>query len=100
MGSGSVWASSQVRDSSVSEKSIEVTFCEGSTPLRELAPSRRRDAYRDAIEKVRSQHSGSIKHATATVECPRCGTRQVLTDAPGMRVCLKCGFEFGRTTQG
>ncbi|TMQ00953.1 MAG: hypothetical protein E6K99_01445 [Thaumarchaeota archaeon] len=65
-----------------------------------MAPSRRRDAYRDAIEKVRSQHSGSIKHATATVECPRCGTRQVLTDAPGMRVCLKCGFEFGRTTQG
>src|SRR5438132_500350 len=69
-------------------------------PSKELAPSQRRDAYRDAIEKVRSQHSGSIKHATTTVECPRCGIRQVLTDAPGMRVCLKCGFEFGRTRQG
>jgi ribosomal protein L37AE/L43A len=54
----------------------------------------RRDAYRDAIDKVRSEHSGSVKQGHATVECPRCRTRQVVTDAPGMRVCLKCGFEF------
>jgi ribosomal protein L37AE/L43A len=63
-----------------------------------LAPGYKRDAYRDAIEKVRSQHSGTIKPGTRSVECPRCGTRQVLTDAPGMRVCLKCGFEFGPLT--
>ena len=54
----------------------------------------RRDAYSDAINKVRSEHSGSIKHASMTVECPRCRTRQVITDAPGLRVCVKCGFEF------
>ena len=54
----------------------------------------RRDAYSDAINKVRSEHSGSIKHASVTVECPRCKTRQVITETPGMRVCVKCGFEF------
>lgn len=54
----------------------------------------RRDAYSDAINKVRSEHSGSIKHASMTVECPRCRTHQVITDAPGLRVCVKCGFEF------
>ncbi|MDG6901151.1 MAG: hypothetical protein JRM80_04240 [Nitrososphaerota archaeon] len=59
-----------------------------------MAPGRRRDAYSDAIERVRSQHSGSIKHASVTAECPRCRTKQVVTDAPGMRVCVKCGFEF------
>lgn len=59
-----------------------------------MAPGYRRDAYSDAIEKVRQQHSGSIKRANVTVECPRCGTKQVITDAPGMRVCVKCGFEF------
>lgn len=53
-----------------------------------------RDAYSDAINRVRSEHSATIKHATLTVECPRCGTQQVITDAPGMRVCVKCGFEF------
>jgi ribosomal protein S27E len=65
-----------------------------------MAPGYRKDAYRDAIEKVRSEHSGSIKPANMTIECPRCGTRQVVTDAPGKRVCLKCGFEFGRLTRG
>ena len=59
-----------------------------------MPPGYRRDAYSDAIDKVRSQHSGSIKHASLTVECPRCGTRQVITDAPGLRTCVKCGFEF------
>jgi ribosomal protein L37AE/L43A len=59
-----------------------------------MAPRYGRDAYSDAINKVRSEHSGSVKHASLTVECPRCGTRQVITDAPGMRVCVKCGFEF------
>ncbi len=63
-----------------------------------MCPGYRRDAYRDAIEKVRSEHSDSIKPAHGTVECPRCGTRQVLTDTPGMRRCLKCGFEFNRMT--
>ena len=60
----------------------------------------KRDAYRDAIEKVRAQHSGSIKSPHGTVECPSCGTRQVITDAPGMRRCLKCGYEFNRLTFG
>ena len=59
-----------------------------------MAPRYRRDAYSDAINKVRSEHSGSVGHVSLTVECPRCGTRQVITDAPGMRVCVKCGFEF------
>lgn len=59
-----------------------------------MAPAYRRDAYSDAINKVRSAHSGSIKHASMSVECPRCGTRQVITDAPGLRYCVKCGFEF------
>jgi len=64
-----------------------------------MAPGYRRDAYSDAINKVRSEHSGSVKHASVAVECPRCGTRQVITDAPGMRVCLKCGFEFRPLSQ-
>jgi len=59
-----------------------------------MPPGYRRDAYSDAIDRVRSQHSDSIKHASVTVECPRCKTKQVITEAPGMRVCLKCGFEF------
>ena len=57
---------------------------------------RRRDAYRDAIEKVRAEHAGSVKAGQVTVECPRCRTKQVVTDAPGKRVCVKCGFEFGK----
>ncbi len=59
-----------------------------------MAPNHRRDAYSEAIDKVRSEHSESVKHANMKVECPRCRTRQVITDAPGMRVCVKCGFEF------
>lgn len=59
-----------------------------------LPPGYRRDAYRDAIDKVRSQHEDSVKPSHSTVECPKCGTRQVITDAPGMRRCLKCGYEF------
>lgn len=65
-----------------------------------MSPINKRDAYRDAIDKVRSEHSGSVKHANVTVECPRCGTRQVITDAPGMRVCVKCGFEFRPIPRG
>lgn len=57
-------------------------------------PGYRKSAYGDAIDKVRSQHSDSIKAATVTVVCPRCGTKQAITEAPGMRVCVKCGFEF------
>ena len=53
-----------------------------------------RDAYSKAIDKVRSAHSGSIPAARSTVECPKCGTKQVLTDKPGMRYCVSCGFEF------
>ena len=59
-----------------------------------MAPAYRKDAYSDAINRVRSQHSDSIKAANVTVECPRCRTKQVITEAPGMRVCVKCGFEF------
>jgi len=59
-----------------------------------MAPSYRKDAYSAAIDKVRAQHSDSIKSANVTVECPRCRTKQVITEAPGMRVCVKCGFEF------
>ncbi len=55
-----------------------------------------RDAYSDAIDKVRSQHQGSIKHGQVTIECPRCRTKQVVNDVPGQRVCVKCGFEFPR----
>ncbi len=59
-----------------------------------MAPGYRRGAYSDAIDKVRSQHSDSIKQAKTTVECPRCKTKQVITETAGMRVCVKCGFEF------
>ncbi len=59
-----------------------------------MAPGYRRDAYSDAINRVRSEHSGSVKPASMTVECPKCGTRQIITDTPGMRVCVKCSFEF------
>jgi ribosomal protein L37AE/L43A len=59
-----------------------------------MAPSYRKDAYSNAIDRVRSQHSDSIKATKVTVECPRCKTKQVITEAPGMRVCVKCGFEF------
>jgi DNA-directed RNA polymerase subunit RPC12/RpoP len=57
-------------------------------------PGNRRDAYRDAIEKVRAEHAANVKPGQMTVECPRCGTKQVLSDVPGKRVCMKCGFEF------
>jgi ribosomal protein L37AE/L43A len=63
-----------------------------------MSPSFKRSSYGDAIEKVRSQHSDSIKSTHATVECPRCGTKQVITDTPGMRRCVKCGFEFRKLT--
>lgn len=59
-----------------------------------LSPKFQRDAYRAAIDKVRSEHASKITPAHFTTECPRCNTKQVLTDAPGMRVCMKCGFEF------
>lgn len=62
-----------------------------------MSPRSKRNAYSDAIERVRSEHASSIKNASYTVECPRCRTRQVITDTPGMRVCVKCGFEFQPT---
>ncbi len=59
-----------------------------------MSHRRGRDKYSDAIEKVRSQHADSIKPGRSVVECPRCSTKQVITDSPGMRRCMKCGFEF------
>lgn len=53
-----------------------------------------RDSYKDAIDKVRAQHSDSIAAAHDSVECPRCRTKQVIPDVPGRRVCIRCGFEF------
>ena len=53
-----------------------------------------RDAYKEAIDKVRSAHRDSISPAQTTMLCPKCGTKQVVPDVPGMRQCLKCGFEF------
>lgn len=53
-----------------------------------------RDAYKDAIDRVRSAHRETISPARVTVVCPRCGTKQVVSDAPGGRFCLRCGFEF------
>jgi len=64
-----------------------------------MSPGYRRGAYSDAIDKVRAQHSDSVKHPSVTVECPRCRTRQVINEAPGMRVCVKCGFEFRPLSQ-
>lgn len=59
-----------------------------------MSPSSKRSSYGDAIERVRSQHTGVIKPAHTTVECPRCRTLQVITDMPGMRRCVNCGYEF------
>jgi len=59
-----------------------------------MAPYGKRDAYSSAIDKVRSEHRTDLKGGKLTVECPRCRTVQQITDTPGMRVCLKCGFEF------
>ncbi len=64
----------------------------------ELARSHR-DAYAKAIDKVREQHSASIAPAQTPVECPKCGTKQIISDAPGRRVCIRCGFEFRPQTQ-
>ncbi|MDA4129062.1 MAG: DUF530 domain-containing protein [Thaumarchaeota archaeon] len=55
---------------------------------------KQRDAYKNAIDRVREAHRDAISPGKITLECPRCGTRQEITDAPGMRRCLKCGFEF------
>lgn len=59
-----------------------------------MSPRFKRDSYGDAIEKVRSEHRTSVPAARSTMECPRCRTKQVITDAPGMRTCIRCGFEF------
>ncbi|MDG6926376.1 MAG: hypothetical protein JRN09_07455 [Nitrososphaerota archaeon] len=53
-----------------------------------------RDSYKNAIDKVRAEHSANIPAAHDSVECPRCRTRQVVPDVPGMRTCVRCGFEF------
>jgi len=58
--------------------------------------NRNRDAYKNAIDKVRSERGASVKPAHKTVQCPRCGTKQVVTDEPGKRYCMSCGFEFRR----
>ena len=63
----------------------------GRTPM---SHSRRRNAYSDAIERVRSQHRENVAPARLTVECPMCKTKQVIVDAPGMRRCVSCGYEF------
>jgi DNA-directed RNA polymerase subunit RPC12/RpoP len=62
-------------------------------------PRSNRDAYAKAIDKVREQHASSIPSAQMPVECPKCGTKQMLTDSPGKRVCIRCGFEFQRQIQ-
>ncbi len=54
----------------------------------------KRDSYKNAIDKVRSEHSDSVAAAHDTMECPRCRTKQVVSDVPGRRVCIRCGFEF------
>jgi ribosomal protein L37AE/L43A len=59
-----------------------------------MAPAFGRNKYSDAIEKVRLQHADTISPANLTVECPKCGMKQVIQDAPGMRKCMKCGYEF------
>jgi len=61
-----------------------------------MTPNPKRSSYSDAIERVRSQHAGSVKPARVTLECPRCRTVQVVTDVPEMRRCVKCGYEFRR----
>ena len=58
-----------------------------------------RDAYKDAIDKVRSAHRDSVPASHDTMICPRCGTKQVVNDTPGMRTCMKCGFEFRPKSQ-
>jgi hypothetical protein len=60
----------------------------------DLSPRYHKDAYSAAIEKVRSEHRTTIPSPRNSMECPKCGTMQVVSDAPGMRVCVKCGFEF------
>ncbi len=62
-------------------------------------PRSHRDAYAKAIDKVREQHSSALASIQAPVECPKCGTRQIVSEAPGRRVCVKCGFEFRRLDQ-
>lgn len=59
-----------------------------------------RDSYKNAIDKVRSEHEASIAPARDSIECPRCRTKQVIPDVPGMRVCVRCGFEFRPKYQG
>lgn len=59
----------------------------------------RRDDYAKAIEKVREQHANSLASVQPSVECPRCGTKQVLSEIPGQRYCIKCGFEFRQLNQ-
>lgn len=62
-------------------------------------PRSHRDDYAKAIDKVRAQHSATIAPPQVPVECPKCGTRQIISDAPGRRVCIRCGFEFRPQTQ-
>lgn len=54
----------------------------------------KRDSYQNAIDKVRAAHADSIASARDTIECPKCRTKQVISDVPGRRVCIRCGFEF------
>jgi ribosomal protein L37AE/L43A len=54
----------------------------------------RRDEYKLAIDRVREEHADRSGQTRVKVECPRCRTKQEIVDAPGMRKCLKCGFEF------
>ncbi len=58
-----------------------------------------RDAYRDAIDRVRSAHRDSVASAHSTMVCPRCRTKQVINDVPGQRTCLRCGYEFRPATR-
>ncbi len=58
-----------------------------------------RDAYAKAIDKVREEHSVPFGPAQTAMECPKCGTKQIVSDQPGRRVCIKCGFEFRSLNQ-
>lgn len=60
----------------------------------------RRSSYADAIDKVRAEHQNTTPVAKVAMECPRCGTKQMVPDVPGQRFCVKCGFEFKPPVQG
>jgi ribosomal protein L37AE/L43A len=57
-----------------------------------------RNAYANAIARVRDAHSADISSRTTSVECPKCGTKQQIEATPGKHTCIKCGYEFPMRT--